>query len=80
MPAIGAAAAIPFSLFAALLIDKTGTRFAISLFTTISISGVSLFAYSSMAGDPNWRNFLIGRALFGMGYVGQIMWFSTVIS
>ena len=79
IPVAGAAAAIPFALLAALLLDKMGTRFAISFFIILSISGLSLFAYSATVGaDPNLRNFLLGRALFGMGYVGQIMWFSTV--
>ena len=79
IPVASSAAAIPFALFAAMLLDKMGTRFSISFFIILSISGLSLFAYSATVGaDPNLRNFLLGRALFGMGYVGQIMWFSTV--
>ena len=31
--------------------------------------------------DPSqYTYFLVGRALFGMGYIGQLIWFSTVAS
>ena len=80
IPIVSSAAAIPFSIIASLLLDKVGSRFSISFFTTLSISGLSLFAYSTSSEDPNFRNFLVGRALFGMGYVGQIIWFSAVTS
>ena len=81
IPIVSAGSAILFCFFAAYLLDKTGTRFSLSFFTTLSISGLSLFAYSTQdADEPSFGYFLFGRAMFSMGYIGQVMWFSTITS
>ena len=48
------------------------------MYTLISIIGLSLFAYSTRI--KNFELAILGRAIFGMGAEGQIVWYSTIIS
>jgi nitrate/nitrite transporter NarK len=80
IPIVQAGSAIPFAVVAGFVIDRAGPRFAISLFTLLCIIGLSIFASSSNMTDDNFKMFLVGRAIFGMGAVGQFIWFSTITS
>ena len=80
IPIVSSLAGIPAVLIAAVMLDKLGSRFSISFFVILAIAGLSILAFSAIEIDePVYRNFLIGRALFGMGYTGQVMWLFKVI-
>ena len=80
IPIVFSTAAIPFSIFSGIMIDRVGNRFSISFFTVLSIIGLSIFCYGSDQNNPNFTLFLIGRGLFGMGWIGTIIWFSAMSS
>ena len=76
IPILYSAFAIPASIAAGFLIDRVGPRICVSLFTTVSIIGLSVFAYAA-GGEPDFTLFLVGRSIFGMGSESLMIWFAT---
>jgi len=67
-----------FCIPAGILIDVKGIRYAIMLFSALSLLGLFLFAVSASLKDLNMA--LIGRAIYGIGAECQNVWFATIVS
>lgn len=75
LPVSYSAAAIPFSILSGFLIDRVGTRISLAVFMIFSIIGLSVFAISTTPSSTDYSMCLIGRAIYGMGGEGLVIWF-----
>lgn len=71
---------IPFAVFSGMLIDKLGSKRSIVFFASLVIIGLFIAALAADQSLLNFRLFLIGWAIFGMGEVGTLIWYSSINS
>jgi hypothetical protein len=59
------------------MIDRLGPHITIASFTMTTILGLTLQAhFAAGAGDPSFAGHVLGRAIFGFGAEGMLVWFA----
>lgn len=63
-----------------MLIDKLGSKQSVLFFASLEMIGLSIASLTANESLLNFRLFLIGWAIFGMGVVGTLIWYSSINS
>lgn len=74
------AVCIPFAIFSGMLIDKLGSKRSVLFFASLVMIGLLIAALAANESLLNFRLFLVGWAIFGMGEVGTLIWYSSINS
>lgn len=63
-----------------MLIDLRGSKQSVIFFATLQMIGLMIAALACNENLLNFKLFLVGWVIFGMGVVGTMIWYSSINS